>query len=293
MKKEEGKLQKKFNLRAKPGQVIPYSQADDGLRDRMRVVMTPIDTAPHSFDALVNYGARPMAKFGRSSTRLLGVQKQLSDKVKDMNKALDNLDVDMKGIDIDGLSANIKTMLKSMTDIKAPAATPAAEDAFIAQVVKTVPAVLEKLEQLEITCEKFGQDIDVIMKEASRVSRQRRDAAREMGIHIGTGEKLIGEYEAGYLVKACKKFEKNQSPENRERLAVILERGDNFKDQMNILQHSREQTFSARKHMRQIVDTMKQQRAIFANVAKTSATEWKAMLRITGGFKGASLPPSP
>jgi len=275
-KQEHGKkLREKFNLRAKPGQVIPYSQADKGLRKRMQKVMEPVRQAPESFEALMGYGTRPIAKLGRSVNRMLSLQLKFNDVATRVGKAFDDLRTGSGDPEIKATSSALEAEIGAIAIGAKPTMTQE-------QTVKMINDLHERMAKLAETTAPVLAEADMelrrLLDEARRIDRQRRDAAREIGIHMGAGEKLADKFENGFLKKAVRKANKHWTPKNKTHLKDIVSRADDFNDRASVLQFAREGSFIARTQMKQMRDFMKSQRQKIASFKNEYENVWKPMI---------------
>lgn len=258
-KKEEGKkLREKFNLRARPGQVIPFSQADKPLRKRMKKTMAVIDEAPMDSQSVESFGWRPVAKLGRSANRT-------NDLAERYAQVHENLQDVMTGI-LAGEVAN----------------DDAENRAALGKAAKESVATLESLKD-----------------EARRIDRQRRDAAREIGIHVGASEKLEEKFNGKFVRKPLVKFAKSGKPKDKAKLMEALTRGEDLLGRRFELTVDRMAANELKQDMREIRYALRADIAILGNLAfqleKTSEeieksldqsqTEWKAALTKAGKGK--------
>ena len=281
--KEDGKnLREKFNLRAKPGQVIPYSQADDDLRDRMKTLMKPIKAAPDSFEALMGYGLAPLDKLGRVAIRLISVQEKFNPVADRFGAALNTLqngpdDAEMKSIGqsiSDGLA---KEHDDSLTEEEQDSLDEEQENLIDKLQLKMVTSIQKSVEELKAT----DKELEQLLDESRRVQRQRRDASREIGLHIGAAERLSEKFEGKFLKRAVKKFSRNWDLEGKQSLKDIFKRGEDFSDRVAMLEDARAASFLARNQLSQMRDTMQSQRTKIAEVLNEFENEWKPLLQST------------
>lgn len=252
-KKEDGKkLTEKFNLRARPGQVIPYSQADKPLRKRMKKTMARINEEPMAPQSVETFGWRPVAKLERSLRRT----QDLAERYAQVHDSLQEV---MSGI-LFGKAANDGG---------------AENRATFGQAAKESVAKLEELQD-----------------EARRIDRQRRDAAREIGIHIGASEKLEDKFNGKYVRKPLAKFAKSGKPKDKEKLIEILLRGEDLLDRRIELKVDRLAAKVLKEDMREVRFALRDDIAILGTLAKIeelsaevgkklqqSEQEWKGQLQ--------------
>ena len=141
-----------------------------------------------------------------------------------------------------------------------------------------------------------------LQDEARRIDRQRRDAAREIGIHVGASEKMEEKYNGKFVRKPLAKFAKKQNAKTRQKLLNALAAGEEFNDRASLLKSQRMVATTLKHYMRGIRDELKADRnaavilAELSEVAAESARnvekvidqsqqEWKKTLKAAGRGK--------
>lgn len=243
-KKEDGKkLSEKFNLRAKPGQVIPYSQADKPLRKRMKKAMSPLNEKPLDDKTIESYAWRPVAKLHRSAARTGSLRERYQKVRENFFSALGNLNT-----------------------------------GNMADIAKETLVTLDRLQN-----------------EARRIDRQRRDAAREIGIHVGAAEKISKKYNGKFVRKPLAKFAKKQDAKSRQKLLKALAAGEAFNDRASVLGAQRMIAKVLRHHMQGLRKEIRSQRNATAIIAEQiervqgtleqSQQEWREVLKAAGAAR--------
>lgn len=282
-----------FNLRAKPGQVIPYSEADDELRARMKKSMAEIKEKPDSFEALIGYGSRPMAKMGRAANRMVRLQEKFNTVAQDMARELNALDASLKSLRADRFAQATVDVLNALAKPGKTLKANAPEIKAVQDGMRTLPALADKIGTITTALENSNQQLDQLLDEARRINRQRRDAAREIGIAIGAGEKLSEKFENKFLKKAVKRAKKDWNEENKQRLKDIIKRGGQFKDRLAVLEAARAASTLARRQLGAVAGIIQDQRAKITEITEVSAKEWKAMLGAAGQAAPKKRAPRP
>lgn len=259
-KKEDGKkLREKFNLRAKPGQVIPYTSADKPLRKRMKKVMEPINKAPFEAETVAMYGWRPVTKLERSARRT-GDLRQRSLAVQD--NFFDTIEAIKRGpLDKNGTTSH----------------------ETLGKIAKETLLTLEGLQD-----------------EARRIDRQRRDAAREIGIHVGAAVKLEQKFNGKFVRKPLAKFAKSGTPKAKEKLMTALQRGEDLRQTTSDLVNGRVAATTLKSYMRGLRTSIKDVHRLVEGLAEgfekvensleTSRQEWKKTLKASSAGRGKSGP---
>lgn len=275
MSKQHKPLREKFNLRAKPGQVIPYSQADHELRGRMDKVMEPVSKAPHSFEELIGYGHRSLEKLGRAANRMVKVQEQFNAVSERVNKAVDALTAMPTEPAAAATGEAVQTHLE---ELAMGAKTTLSEEAAQKAIADLHKMLAQRAEQTLPVMLEAEKELRRLQHEARRADRQRRDAAREIGIHLGAGEQLSKKFEGHFLKHAVRKLHKNWSDDNKHHLKAVLHRTDDFKDRVTVLESSRSASFVAREQMKEIRKTIQEQRQNVKAFVKEYEKTWKPLL---------------
>ncbi len=85
-------------------------------------------------------------------------------------------------------------------------------------------------------------------------------------------------FEGQFLRNAVRKLHKDWSDGNKHHLKAVLNRTDDFKDRVTVLEGSRAASFIARDHMKELRKTIQEQRQQVASFVNDYEKIWKPLL---------------
>lgn len=321
MRKKEG-LEGNFNMKAEEGEanadrdsrrrrtrgkVVDYVDADPDLKAEMEKVMEPIDRNPDNFESIISYGNPPLAKLGNIANDMIKVQGKFNDQVNVMSTALGKLETGLKDMDLDSFGEATRKLLKglahgagsgakgigkffsnvkdSLTGAKAKRTE---DEKVVREMQDALPEMLYEMIKLVDNIGKTEKGIREVMEEATKLGQARVEATREISVYLGAGKEVLRRYNEEYIPEAQKDFDESGDPEDQMYLDSVLKRKEDFIDRITVLEGSRAASVIAAQQLRQMMDTMEDQRKKIQDIMHNSQNEWKAMLA-AAGIAGSSL----
>jgi uncharacterized protein YaaN involved in tellurite resistance len=290
------------------GKVIDYDQADDELKALMEKYMEQIDKAPNSFDAIINYGNPPLKKLGDLGNEMIRIQGRFNEQVNVMGNALDQLQNGMQGMNLEKLGENARKLLLSIADTTVKGAKGAGnlisrffksvsgknkkkttdEEKLIKEMQDALPEMLKEMLKLMHTIEETDKGLIQVMAEATKLGMARVECTRDISIYLGAGKEVLRRYKEEYIPEARKQAEETADPEDQMYLEEVVKCQTRFINRLTILEGSRAQSVIQAQQLKQIIETMEDQREKNQDIIHNGQNEWKAMLA-TAGIAGSSL----
>lgn len=289
------------------GKVIEYADADDDMRKEMDKLMEAIDRAPDSFEAIITYGHPPLDRLGKIANDMIKVQGKFNDQVNVMAGALGQLENGLKGLNLDKFGEATQKLLKSLAggtvkgakgitkaakniwDSLSGAKAKRGEDEKLVQEMQdALPDMLFEMLKLVDNIAKTEQGIKEVMKETEKLGIARIEATREIALYLGAGKEVLRRYNEEYIKEANEAFEASGDPEDEMYLKDVMKRKEDFIDRLTVLEGSRAASVIAAQQLRQMMETMEDQRKKIQDIMFNSQNEWKAMLA-AAGIAGSSL----
>jgi len=289
------------------GKVVDYVDADPELKSYMEKLMEPIDNAPDSFESIITYGNAPLVKLGEIANDMIKIQGKFNDQVNVMSTALGKLETGLKDMDLDTFGEATRKLLKSMahgagsgakgigkflTNVKdsltGAKAKRTEDEKVVREMQDALPEMLYEMIKLVDNISKTEQGIKDVMKEAEKLGVARVEATREISVYLGAGKEVLRRYNEEYIPEANKDFEESGDPEDEIYMKSVLKRKEDFIDRITVLEGSRASSVVAAQQLRQMMETMEDQRKKIQDIMFNSQNEWKAMLA-AAGIAGSSL----
>lgn len=289
------------------GKVVDYSEADPELKAEMEKIMDPIDRNPDSFEAIITYGHPPLDRLGKIANDMIKVQGKFNDQVNVMAAALNQLEGGLKGMNLDKFGEATQKLLKGMVSGTAKGvkgvskvvkdlwdgltgknAKRTEDEKLVKDMQDALPEMLFEMIRLVDNIQKTEIGIKEVMKEAEKLGLARVEATREISVYLGASKEVMRRYNEEYIPEANKTFEDSQDPEDELYLKDVMKRKDDFTDRILVLEGSRAASVIAAQQLRQMMETMEDQRKKIQDIIYNSQNEWKAMLA-AAGIAGSSL----
>ncbi len=286
----------------------PAVAEDAEIKALMDRIMDPIDRAPESFEAIITYGHPPLKKLGDIANDMMKVQGKFNEQVNIMSAAMEKMEAGMGGMNLEQMSKQAREAImrglktggkgavgfgKTLKGIGGAiigktGSKKSEDDQFIADMQDALPEMLFEMIRLVKDIENTDKGIQEVMKEADKLGLARVEATREIGLYLGASKEVLRRYNEEYIPNAQKDFEESGDPEDQMLWEDIAKRKDDFLDRITILEGSRAQSVLAAQQLRQMVETMEDQRKKIQDIIFNSQNEWKAMLA-AAGIAGSSL----
>jgi uncharacterized protein YaaN involved in tellurite resistance len=290
------------------GKVVDYVDADPELKAQMEKIMEPIDRAPNSFEAIITYGHPPLAELGVIANDMIRIQGKFNDQVNVMAGALDQLQNGMSGMNLEKLGENARKLLKGLGDATVKGAKGGAsmvknffdaitgkskkksseEDKMIQEMQDALPEMLTEMLKLVHNIEETDKGIIQVMKEAEKLGAARVECTRQISVYLGASKEVLRRYNEEYIPEAEAQFKETADPDDEMFFKDVVKRKEDFIDRITVLEGSRTASVIAAQQLRQIIETMEDQRKKIQDIIFNSQNEWKAMLT-AAGFAGSSL----
>ncbi len=289
------------------GKVVEFVDADPALKNEMLKVMDPIDRNPDSFEAIISYGHPPLDRLGKIANDMIKIQGKFNDQVNVMAAALNQLEGGLKGMNLDKFGEATQKMLKSLgtgtvkgvkgvtkfakdlwEGLTGAKAKRTEDEKLVKEMQDALPEMLFEMIKLVDNIQKTEVGIKEVMKEAEKLGLARVEATREISVYLGASKEVLRRYNEEYIPEANKTFEESQDPEDELYLKDVMKRKDDFFDRIAVLEGSRAASVIAAQQLRQMMETMEDQRKKIQDIMYNSQNEWKAMLA-AAGIAGSSL----
>ncbi|TAL29199.1 MAG: hypothetical protein EPN97_13670 [Alphaproteobacteria bacterium] len=325
MNKNQSSIEAKFNKmadEAKPGEtdadaesrrkrargkVVDYVDADPDLKKEMEKVMEPIDRNPDSFESIISFGHPPLDRLGKIANDMIKIQGRFNEQVNVMAGALNQLEGGLKGLNLDKFGEATQKLLKSLAggtvkgvkgvskffkelkdSVTGAKAKRTEDEKLVKEMQDALPEMLINMIQLVDNIAKTEVGIKEVMKEADKLGLARVEATREISVYLGASKEVLRRYNEEYIPEANKQFEESQDPEDELYLKDVMKRKEDFIDRITVLEGSRAASVIAAQQLRQMMETMEDQRKKIQDIMYNSQNEWKAMLA-AAGIAGSSL----
>lgn len=305
---EEGDTSDRDSRRKRTrGKVVDFADADAELKAEMEKIMDPIDRNPDNFESIIGYGNPPLKKLGDVANDMIKIQGKFNDQVNVMSTALGKLETGLKDMKLDSFGEATRKLLKGMAhgagsgakgigkflssvkdSLTGAKAKRTEDEKVVREMQDALPEMLYEMITLVENISKTETGIKEVMKEAERLGIARVEATREIGTHLGAGKEVLRRYNEEYIPDANKDFEESGDPEDEMYMKSVLKRKEDFIDRMTVLEGSRAASVIAAQQLRQMMDTMEDQRKKIQDIMYNSQNEWKAMLA-AAGIAGSSL----
>jgi uncharacterized protein YaaN involved in tellurite resistance len=289
------------------GKVVEYVDADPELKEQMEKIMEPIDRNPDSFESIISYGHPPLDRLGKIANDMIKIQGKFNDQVNVMASALNQLEGGLKGMNLDKFGEATQKMLKGLASgtvkgakgitkfakdiwegFSGAKAKRSEDEKLVKDMQEALPEMLFEMIKLVENIQKTEVGIKEVMKEAEKLGLARVEATREIGVYLGAGKEVLRRYNEEYIPEANKTFEESQDPEDELYLKDVMKRKEDFIDRITVLEGSRAASVIAAQQLRQMMETMEDQRKKIQDIMYNSQNEWKAMLA-AAGIAGSSL----
>ncbi|MBI1216844.1 MAG: hypothetical protein GC185_13660 [Alphaproteobacteria bacterium] len=308
-KAEEGSdaTNRENRARRARGRVIEYVDAEPDLKAEMEKLMDPIDKAPDSFEAIISYGNPPLDKLGKIANEMIKVQGKFNDQVNVMETAMGKLETGLKEMDLHkfgeatqkllkglasgagktakGITGFGKSLFEGLTGAKAKRTE---DEKLVREMQDELPKMLYEMIQLVENIQQTENGIKEVMAEAEKLGYARVEATREISVYLGASKEVLRRYNEEYIPEANKEFEETGDPEAEIYMKDVMKRKEDFIDRITVLEGSRAASVIAAQQLRQIMETMEDQRKKIQDIIQNSQNEWKAMLA-AAGIAGSSL----
>jgi hypothetical protein len=277
------------------------------LLDQMEKAMDPIDKAPNSFDAIITYGHPPLAQLGAIATDMLKIQGKFNSQVNVMAGAFDKLEKGLAGMNLEKLGENARALLKGLADtgVKVGKGVGSGiktvwnglfgkkkktteEEKAIEEMQNALPEMMDEMLNLVYSVEETDKGIVQVMKEAYKLGEARVDCTRQIGVYLGASKEVLRRYNEEYIPNAEADYKESADPDDEMYLKDVIKQKENFLDRIAVLEGSRAQGVLAAQQLRQIIETMEDQRKKIQDILFNSQNEWKAMLS-AAAFAGSML----
>lgn len=287
--------------------VVDYHEADEDLKQQMERIMQPIDRNPDSFDAIITYGHPPLEDLGKIANSMIAVQSRFNDQVNVMASAMSQLQEGLQGMRLDKFGEATQKLLKGMVNTGAKgvkgtfgfgkklldgltgaSAKRTEDEKLVQEMQNALPQMLNEMVRLVDSISKTEQGIKEVMKEAEKLGIARLEATRSINIYLGAGKEVLRRYNEEYIPEAQQAFDESADPEDQMYLQDIMKRKDDFIDRLAVLEGSRAASVVAAQQLKQMMETMEDQRKKVQDIMYNSQNEWKAMLA-AAGIAGSSL----
>jgi uncharacterized protein YaaN involved in tellurite resistance len=289
------------------GKVVDYVDADPDLKKEMEKVMEPIDRNPDSFESIISFGFPPLDRLGKIANDMIKIQGKFNEQVNVMAGALNQLEGGLKGLNLDkfgeatqkllkglagGTVRGVKGVSKFFVDLKdsltGAKAKRTEDEKLVKDMQDALPEMLFEMIKLVDNIAKTEVGIKEVMKEAEKLGLARVEATREISVYLGSSKEVLRRYNEEYIPEANKQFEDSQDPEDELYLKDVMKRKEDFIDRITVLEGSRAASVIAAQQLRQMMETMEDQRKKIQDIMYNSQNEWKAMLA-AAGIAGSSL----
>ncbi len=289
------------------GKVVDYIDADPDLKKEMEKVMEPIDRNPDSFESIISFGHPPLDRLGKIANDMIKIQGKFNEQVNVMAGALNQLEGGLKGLNLDkfgeatqkllkglagGTVKGVKGVSKFFVDLKdsltGAKAKRTEDEKLVKEMQDALPEMLFEMIKLVDNIAKTELGIKEVMKEAEKLGLARVEATREISVYLGASKEVLRRYNEEYIPEANKQFEDSQDPEDELYLKDVMKRKEDFIDRITVLEGSRAASVIAAQQLRQMMETMEDQRKKIQDIMYNSQNEWKAMLA-AAGIAGSSL----
>ncbi len=287
--------------------VVEYADADAELRGLMDRVIAPIDAAPDSFEAIIDYGHPPLEELGKVANQMIAVQTRFNSQVNVMADAMTSLQSGLQGMNLHKFADATKNVLKGFADAGAKTVggsfsigkklvnafkggnKPKEEDQKLIEEMQTaLPAMLSEMVRLTDDLSKTESGIQDVLKEAEKLGIARLEATRSLNVYLGAGKEVLRRYNEVYIPEAQEAYDESGDPNDEMYLKDMLRRKDDFIGRLTTLEGSRLQGVVAAQQLKQIMETMEDQLSKIQDIKHNSSNEWKAMLA-AAGIAGSSL----
>jgi uncharacterized protein YaaN involved in tellurite resistance len=289
------------------GAVIDYAQADEDTKAEMETLMAPIDNAPDSFEAIITFGNPPLAKLGDIANQMIAVQGRFNDQVNVMANALGKLENGLKGMNLDKFGEATRKALKGLAvgtgkgikgtgrflgnvwdSISGAKGKRTEDEKVVREMQDALPEMLFEMLKLVDSVQSTEEGIKQVMAEAEKLGIARVEATRDISLYLGAGKEVLRRYNDEYIPEASRAFEESGDPEDELYLKAVTKRKEDFIDRITVLEGSRASSVIAAQQLRQMMETMEDQRKKIQDIIQNSQNEWKAMLA-AAGIAGSSL----
>ena len=186
---------------------------------------------------------------------------------------------------VKGVSKVVKDLWDGLTGKNAKRSD---DEKLVKDMQDALPEMLFEMIRLVDNIQKTEIGIKEVMKEAEKLGLARVEATREISVYLGASKEVMRRYNEEYIPEANKTFEDSQDPEDELYLKDVMKRKDDFTDRILVLEGSRAASVIAAQQLRQMMETMEDQRKKIQDIIYNSQNEWKAMLA-AAGIAGSSL----
>lgn len=289
------------------GKVVDYVDADPELKEQMEKAMEPIDRNPDSFESIIQYGHPPLDRLGKIANDMIKIQGKFNEQVNVMAGALNQLEGGLKGLNLDKFGEATQKLLKGLATgagkgvkgiskftkdlwegLSGAKAKRSEDEKLVKEMQDALPEMLFEMIKLVDNIAKTEVGIKEVMKETEKLGLARVEATREIGVYLGASKEVLRRYNEEYIPEANKTFEESQDPEDELYLKDVMKRKEDFIDRITVLEGSRAASVIAAQQLRQMMETMEDQRKKIQDIMFNSQNEWKAMLA-AAGIAGSSL----
>ncbi|MDE1151062.1 MAG: toxic anion resistance protein [Micavibrio sp.] len=289
------------------GKVVDYVDADPETKAEMEKIMDPIDRNPDSFEAIIGYGHPPLDRLGKIANDMIKMQGRFNDQVNVMAGALGQLETGLKGLNFDKFGEATQKLLKGMVGggvkgvkgvgkfgkdlwdgLTGKAAKRTEDEKLVKEMQDALPEMLFEMIKLVDNIQKTEIGIKEVMKEAEKLGVARVEATREISLYLGASKEVMRRYNEEYIPQAKETLDETNDPEDEMYMKDVMKRKEDFIDRVTVLEGSRAQSVIAAQQLRQMMETMEDQRKKIQDIMYNSQNEWKAMLA-AAGIAGSSL----
>jgi uncharacterized protein YaaN involved in tellurite resistance len=289
------------------GKVIEYKDASPELKAEMEQVMSAIDNAPDDFDAVMQYGFPPIEELGKLADGMLKVQGKFDAEVNVMADALTKMQGTLSSMGLEKLAEATKSMALGIVDVGAKGAkglgkltkgiwetvsgkrSKQTEDQkLIEEMQNNLPALMLEMFKMTDNIAKTEKGLGGVMTEAGKLGAARVEATRQLNVYLGAAPEVMRRYDEVYIPEARKDFDVTGDPEAENYLNNVIRRQRQFAEQVMRVETARAASVQSAEQLRQMLETMEDQRAKMKSILTMGQNEWKAMM--TGaGIAGSML----
>lgn len=282
-------------------------EAGEELRDKMEDVMRAIDHDPTSFDAIIAFGASPIADLGKVAKEVLNIQSKFDEQVKVMDIATDSMNRGIAEMGLDKLVSGVKKIgtglgtaavatgsgLSNLTKKVWGAITGGTkkrteEEEQIHQMLKSLPDMYMQMQALALDMREAETGVKGVMQAADKLGKARLASVRELNVYLGACPEIERRYDEIYIKQAQEEFERSKDPEDELYLTSVIKGKENFQRQYHLLELSRGQGLGSGQQLHMLIEQMETQRRIIQQSRTFRENEWLALLS-GAGFAGSSL----
>jgi len=279
------------------------------LKLKMEGFMEAIDRDPKDFDAIVEFGAPPIQEIGKVADGVIAASAQFVTQLKVIQDAQRGVSETLSGLNLQ----EVVTGIKSMAVNAASAGVTGAKSLFnvMSKIGKAftgsdkkkseeqahVEAMIADLPKANLRMKKASQDLkdtakglDAVIEQAKTLGRARIDLVKELNIYLGAAPEVLKRYDEIYIKEAKDDYDApgGQNQENGLRLEEIIKAKEYFTRQYNQLESSAAQAFVAATQLKQLIETMQEQKLGIKQFSETRENEWKALMAYAN-LSGSSL----